>query len=80
MAVMYSVNFVWYDVGNQMTYACVKILQGKGKQKAYKEKTVEQYGLVKPKTMAVGSQWLKRVVCIHNKDHFMNLKEFLDVN
>ena len=75
LAVMYSVNFVWYDVDNQMTYACVKVKQGR----VYKEKTVEEYGFVKPSEMTVGSEWEKRVVCIFNYNHFMNLKELLDV-
>ena len=75
LAVMYKVNFVWYDCDNTMTYAAVKELQ-KG---SYKERTIEKRGLLKPSSMTIGSQWEKRVVCIFNVNHFMNLKELLDV-
>ena len=74
LAVMYGVNFVWYDCDNHMTYSCVKILH-KG---VYEEKTIEKKGLLKPSTMTIGSQWDKRVVCIFNVDHFMHLTELLD--
>ena len=74
LAVMYGVNFVWYDCDNTMSYAAVKVLQ-KG---SYKERTIEKKGLLKPSSMTVGSQWDKRVVCIFNVDHFMHLTELLD--
>ena len=74
LAVMYGINFVWYDCDNLMTYACVKVLQ-KG---SYKEKTIEKKGLLKPSSMTVGSQWEKRVVCIFYNCHFMHLTELLD--
>ena len=38
---MYSVNFVWYDVKNHMTYACVRVRQGT----AYKEKSFRNLDL-----------------------------------
>ena len=52
LAVMYGINFVWYDCDNLMTYACVKVLQ----RGSYKEKTIEKKGLLKPSSMTVGSQ------------------------
>ena len=59
-----------------MTCACVKVRKGK----SYSERTVEKKGLLKPDTMTVGSQWEKRVIYIHNINHFMHLKELFDVN
>ena len=76
LAVMYKINFVWYDLQDQITYATIKVNQGK--DKVHKEKTIEKKGLVEPKAMTVGSEWEKIVVCIHYKNHFMNLKELLE--
>ena len=75
LAVMYNVNFVWYDLDNHMPYACVKVLQ----RGEFKERTVEKKGLLKPDIMTIGSQWEKRVVCIFNVNHFLHLKALLDV-
>ena len=71
---MYNVNFVWYDLDNQMTYACVKVRQ----RGTFKERTVEKKGLLKPASMTLGSQWEKRVVCIYYQHHFLHLTEILD--
>ena len=76
LAVMYKVNFVWYDLHDQMTYATIKVPVGK--KKIYKEKTVSKKGLVEPKALTGGSEWDKIVICIHYKEHFMNLKELLE--
>lgn len=74
LAVMYGVNFVWYDCDNHMTYLCVKVLH----RGVYKEKPVEKKGFLKSSTMIIGSQWDKSVVCVFNSDHFLHLTEFLD--
>ena len=78
LAVMYDINFVWYDLKDQITYATIKIPQGR--QRDHKEKTIEKKGIVKPNDMIAGSVWEKIVICLHYKNHFMNLKELLEPN
>ena len=73
LAVMHGVNFVWYNVRDNVTCACVKIIVGS----SYSEKTIERQGFIKPEDMTVGSQWEKRVCIIFYRYHFMHIKEFL---
>ena len=73
LAVMYDVNFVWYNARDNVTCACVKIkIDG-----SYSEKTVEKKGFIKPNNMTNGSAWKKRVCIIFYNKHFMHIKEFL---
>ena len=73
MAVMHDVNFVWYDVKEGSTCACVKVnVDG-----LLNEKTIHKKGFIKPEIMTEGSAWNKRVCIIFYKRHFMHLKEFL---
>ena len=72
---MYEVNFVWYNVRDHLTCACVKIMFGG----SYTDKIVQKEGFVKPIDMTVGSEWKKRVCIVFYNMHFMHIKEFLEV-
>ena len=51
MAVMYGVNFFWYNEEVGETVACINIKVGR----TYEDKTLIKKDTVKPKTMFIGS-------------------------
>ena len=72
---MYSVNFVWYNVEEEVTCACIKENSGE----LTKGKRVTQKGIVKPDTICNCSVWGGKVVIIFYKQHFMSLKRIAQV-
>lgn len=73
LAVMNDVNFVWYNVRDNVTCAYIRIkIDG-----LYSEKNIEKKGIIKSENMTDGSVWKKRVCIIFCNKHFMHIKEFL---
>ena len=71
---MYDVNFVWYNVRDNVTCACVQSkIDG-----MYSERTIEKQGFIKPSKMTEDSARKERVCIIFYNRHFMHIKEFLD--
>ena len=71
---MYDVNFVWYNVRDNVTCACVNTkIDG-----SYRERSIEKKGFIKLENMTDESAWKKRVCIIFYNTHFMHIKEFLD--
>ena len=73
MAKYYKCNFIWYDVQQNITKACVSKMQH-GKPK---DVILSKNKFVPPKSMCENSIWKLRVICIYFESHFMCLKEYL---
>ena len=71
----FQCNFIWVDVGEEYTKASI--------QKVVQRKEIDVVlswkGFVAPKLICEKSVWNKRVICLFHNNHYMNIKEHVDI-
>ena len=75
MSIYFQCSFIWFDVGEEYTKASIrKVVQGKEIDVVLTWK-----GFVALKSICEQSVWNKRVMYLFHNNHYMNIKEYVDI-